>query len=160
MSLELKMSFPKDALPFRLAAGVRGGFVTSDPDLELGTRMERMGMVSAGSTSDFKMYLAASPEIAKGLSVHAQPWIDIARERHTLFGLSTAIEARPIESLSILLGLDGSFASGHSALWSIIPGLSYQWRDHLKIGVGVPVGLTDSGESEDVGVIIDVEIRF
>ena len=118
--------------------------------------------MSAGPTSDFELYFAGTLALMEGLSFHVQPWLDFARERHTILGLNGAIQAQPFDrNLSVLFGVDGSFSNGHSALWSAVPGLSYQWPGlGIKIGVGIPIGLTSSDDSEDVGLIVDVEFRF
>jgi hypothetical protein len=119
-------------------------------------------MVAAGPTSDFELYFAGTFVLAEGLSAHVQPWLDFARERHTILGLNGAIQAQPFgRNLSLLFGVDGSFSNGHSALWSVVPGLSYRWPNlGFKLGVGIPVGLTSSDDSEDVGLIVDFEFRF
>src|SRR5689334_20754024 len=68
-SIELKGGLINDhAAPFQAAVGLRAGFVTSDPDLQLGSHLHRLGRVSAGDTSDFQFFFAGSWILIEGVS--------------------------------------------------------------------------------------------
>lgn len=153
VELDVKGGIPEEWLSLgktiTTAAGVRLTVPTGDEARGLGQ-----------AEPEWRLYAAGSAHWA-GLAAHLQPFVELEDDRPGQGGLNVALEAAPFTpEVSLLIGFNGLWERGEGTIASVIPGAAYRFRGatSLEVGAGVPIGITD--DSEEWGVIVDLQGGF
>lgn len=108
-----------------------------------------------------EIFLAAAWELSERLRAHLTLGGEAIRDEPPERFLQSALEVRPLGPEFILqLGIVTQAEGGDAPATALIPGFFIRFDEEFKLGVGVPVGLSDAAEEWGILLNLELEVEF